>query len=402
MRPFGTLWRAAIVACLFFGGASIASWSQSPPDDQPKITERTDTTLVADDSIGLSPQVAASASPLPDFKVPSGPTCPPPEWTWYGVSFTTVKMVDYTERFGWGIRAGLALEDRRGGHLHSAAVYSVRDHRWYFWEELETPLLTRGQMGIAGSQSAFYNEGKRGIRLGLGLSLVKDPPDRPWLSADADFCRYDYFRLNWIGHQDWYPGEMTEFSVGLTYDDWHRPGRPFRGLAAGFWGILGSDLLGGDFVYRRAGFHTAWPHRLWAAWMQLGIMSGRVPVQDLFDLPDDGEILGLPFWQYRGKKLWATGAELRLRAFRSLFAFPFVGAAGLPDQEFDTWEAGLGVGLSPRGADVRPTWRVRIDVPFYNATQTAGRDRWDLRRISVRIRLSASPFGGPDYDYRYP
>jgi hypothetical protein len=311
-------------------------------------------------------------------------------------------MPQYTQRFGWSLRIGVTMKDTSSHDLRAGVVVNQRDKRFYQYAHAILPMLRTPRSGIDLALSVTNLDGSRGGVVGGRLSQMCIGRDEPWMLWTADVVFLDYLSLSSLGPRLWQEGNLFGLHAGVNIDGWNTKAHLLEPFTLELGGGVGFRALGGEFNYRVLhGTLTATrePLRLLAG---AGIASGHIPNQLLFDLAEVGNIRGLPLWDALGTKYLCLGAEVHARAYRSFHAIPYASWASLPDQSFHAVETGIGFTLMDPARSARKIWRIRVDFPIYIDADYGPERSWDLKRISVRVRLQDALFGKPDVDYRSP
>ncbi|MEW5702143.1 MAG: hypothetical protein AB1792_07945 [Candidatus Zixiibacteriota bacterium] len=222
--------------------------------------------------------------------------------------------------------------------------------------------------------------------------------------------REDYRASAWLKSQDWDVGNQTAARLTIEYDDQEKGAPIVLGIRTRLNGTVGTDIAGGDFVYRKlsASLERVWPEfRIWGYW---GAASGHVPVQQWFDAAVEGGVAGLPIRLIRTKGLGAGGVEGRLSlSYADFFLRPFASYAHADGCHRDLWELGIALtGDYMEWGFHADNWVLRIDLPFYSSGAddpglSMRRAKWDLRRFRVRLNLPIEFAGqSENVSYRYP
>lgn len=393
-RSVSSLWGCCVAAWL---GTGVWSW---PPAESSVLAQSIDTsrTKTPDSLRSFIPRVMVS------LDVESGGSCKP-DFSVAGVGVSAFVFPAYTERFGLAFTGHATLTLPRGIQSGLTPSYNEREDRVYFTQSVYTPLGKAFGASLKFREWASTRDGER--RLGIELRARSAGGCEKRLELGV--TRGQYVPLRGRAAGEWTPGEFFELSLGASFNGWAHSAPLVKTLMISAEGAYAPSVLGGVLEYQKFVATAAARNNYLLAWTRVGWIGGSPPSQVLFESAGDAMLSSRPTWQDRGSSIWAAGVEADVKLLDALRPVLFARAASLPDLDFRSIESGIGFGLKDPDPESPPIWVLRVDWPVYSTMPEERRERWDIRRFTVRLWLlsflSQSPLGSlgvPDMDYRYP
>jgi len=250
----------------------------------------------------------------------------------------------------------------------------------------------------------FSRVGHRGVVASARVS-TSDSAEHHRIGAEATFLRYELRRLSYLTEQDWDKGNVGGLVLGLDGEVLTFIGGSESHLAWDSHFSLAGGGLAGDFANRQLTGRLHWWQGEWEARLTVGIADGRIPAQHLFDAGIDGNIVGIPIREFRGRDIKSLNIERRQRVVSDFFVRLCGVAVGVGGVNGPMSELKISVTVEDSDFQLYPDGMLfRFDFPLYSshADQRGGELRkWDLRRFGFRLSLPWLPFVGREEQTRY-
>lgn len=330
-------------------------------------------------------------------------------WQWGTWGFAALPWPAYRDLRGWdiGLRGAISAEaDRPAGAIATLFVsvgINSREERAFGIGELSPVWRAGAGWTIRPSLHGFALPERTGVGTSLRTEHIGEVEGETF-TVELRLMREEFKALRHLGPTEWEPGRNSWAGFNVKY---RFRTRLFPGTIEARTSIYsGGRAWGGDFAYKRFMSSLSWSLARVTLWATGGTASGNLPAQLRFDLGDHGQMHAVPLWKVRSRGFAALGFDAGARVFRGFLAGAYSTTSNFPAETARQWEVGLSAILCYDGDNPRLSeWFLRVDWPVYCSIAEAisAREKWDLRRIMIRIDLPIQGVEGPDTTrYRYP